>query len=396
MTDCSTFELTVHSTTAEGEHWLVAEWTRPGGLPIRRGRSLRIDHARLAAEPDPKRYGAALGRMVFADGVRELFAQARVDASGFRLLLAVEAKALQSLRWERLAGPFDDDEWEHLGQRAPFSLHLASGSDRRFPPFGRKDLRALVVLASPAPDNGYHLEPFDEEQALRAVLSGLGEVPTLVLGKHPRAEGRPTLSEIGKQLVSERYTLLHIVCHGIFARKAIRQGDGSMEVVRTGETAIFLDADDGRTQPVEAGELIQQLKVLASARGLPHFAFLSVCDSAVPEAEAVIGGLAQRLVRELGMPAVVAMTDKVTHRTALTLGATLYARLRIHGEVDRALLEACVEVNKHDDATVPALFSRLAGRPLFTDDLDRPATRAELVAAAEKLEPLFHERAPAL
>ena len=50
----------------------------------------------------------------------------------------------------------------------------------------------------------------------------------------------------------------------------------------------------------------------AGARGLPHFAFLATCESASPQAEGALGGLAQRLVRDLGMPAVLAMTERVS------------------------------------------------------------------------------------
>ena len=52
---------------------------------------------------------------------------------------------------------------------------------------------------------------------------------------------------------------------------------------------------------------------------MPHFAFLATCESASPEAEGALGGLAQRLVRELGMPAVVAMTERISVATAQAL-----------------------------------------------------------------------------
>ena len=49
-----------------------------------------------------------------------------------------------------MCAPFDDG-WDFLAlnQRAPFSLYLPSLTDRRFPPIGRRDLRALMVVASP-------------------------------------------------------------------------------------------------------------------------------------------------------------------------------------------------------------------------------------------------------
>ena len=63
------------------------------------------------------------------------------------------------------------------------------------------------------------------------------------------------------------------------------------------------------------------------------------------------------LVRELGMPAVLAMTDKVTIATAETLAENFYIQLHQHGYVDRALVEACRALIDRPDQTVPALFS---------------------------------------
>src|SRR5262249_26136801 len=114
------------------------------------------------------------------------------------------------------------------------------------------------------------------------------------------------------------------------------------------------------------------------------------------EAEGALGGLAQRLVRELGMPAVVAMTDTVSVTTAQALGTAFYGRLRGHGEGDRALGGACARLAGRHDITVPALYSRLGGRPLFSDTPDRPLTNAEIGFGLDRLETLLAERAPVL
>ncbi|MEH2113502.1 nSTAND1 domain-containing NTPase [Nostoc sp.] len=135
---------------------------------------------------------------------------------------------------------------------------------------------------------------------------------------------------------------------------------------------------------------------LRGARGLPHFTFLCTCESASPDAEGSLGGLGQRLVRDLGMPAVVAMTDKVTIKTAQTLIENFYKQLRASGEVDSALHEATATLAKRGDLTVPALFSRLGGRPLFSDQLDRELTNAEIKYGLQRLGELLPQRAPTL
>jgi hypothetical protein len=142
---------------------------------------------------------------------------------------------------------------------------------------------------------------------------------------------------------------------------------------------------------VTGTRLIERLRSLKGAKGLPHFTFLSTCESASPEAEAGLGGFGQRLVRDLGMPAVIAMTEKVTVKTALALGAKFYEQLGKTGEVDIALQEAAASLAERQDITVPALFSRLGGRPLFSDQLDRDLTNAEIKYGLVRLEGLLKE-----
>jgi len=96
------------------------------------------------------------------------------------------------------------------------------------------------------------------------------------------------------------------------------------------------------------------------------------------------------------MPAVVAMTERVSVATAQALAAGFYRRLREHGEVDRALVEATAGLAGRYDITVPALHSRLGGRPLFSDTVDRPLTNAEIDFGLARLETLVAERAPVL
>jgi ABC-type multidrug transport system fused ATPase/permease subunit len=95
------------------------------------------------------------------------------------------------------------------------------------------------------------------------------------------------------------------------------------------------------------------------------------------------------------MPAVVAMTRKVSVETGLALGQNFYRRLRESGEVDTALQEATAGLSKRHDIAVPALFSGLGGRPLFSDRLDdRDLTDEEIQYGIEKLSKLLAERAP--
>jgi hypothetical protein len=56
-------------------------------------------------------------------------------------------------------------------------LYIPTIIDRRFPPIGRRDLRALVLVASPSNIGKFQLAPFDVEAVLSGVKEALGEIP---------------------------------------------------------------------------------------------------------------------------------------------------------------------------------------------------------------------------
>jgi WD40 repeat protein/energy-coupling factor transporter ATP-binding protein EcfA2 len=382
-----TFEITIQRLA--GDTWpVVVEESEAGVfLPVRTEGVLDLNVEALDIA-DPSDYGSVLGRALFREDIREAFAEARARSEDrLHVFLFVEDDKLKELRWERLCWPVGR-EWRPLAleQRLPFSRYLPSTTDRRFPPIGRADLRMLILAASPSGLTDYRLNSFDEARSVEAVRSALGDrIPSDVLGAVPGAVGPPTLDAMCARVTSERYTLLHVVCHGAFRPQA-------------GETVLYLADPVGKVSAVGTSELIRRLSMLRGARGLPHLTFLSSCESADPSAEGALGGLGQRLVRDLGMPAVVAMTDRVTVETANALAEAFYGRLREHGEVDLALSEAYagLAVRSDVEVPVPALFSRLGGRPLFSGTLDRELTAVEVADGLDRMEKLFRERAPAL
>jgi WD40 repeat protein/energy-coupling factor transporter ATP-binding protein EcfA2 len=392
------FEITIQSKSGVSSWPIVVRCKQPDGLSIHSKETLELSQEDLnkltQQQENEKEYGILLGKALFRGSVRETFVRALSKSSQdcrLRILLSIEAAdndEVKTLHWERLCAPIDaDGDWHLLArnQRVPFSLYIPTIIDRRFPPIGRRDLRALVLVASPSNIGKYQLAPFDVEAALSGVKEALGDIPYEVLANDVAgAIGPPTLQELSKQLTNAKkpYTLLHFISHG--------------KLMAQGETALYWAQADNQVQPVTGEDLIGELKNIGNyQRSLPHFAFLCTCESADPRAEGALGGLAQRLVRNLGMPAVIAMTRKVSVETGLALGQNFYRRLRESGEVDTALQEATAGLSKRHDITVPALFSRLGGRPLFSDRLDdRDLTDEEIEYGIEKLRQLLQERAP--
>lgn len=385
-----TFEITIQRCLEFDVFPVVAELSTPGdALPQRTEGRITLSAAdleELGTKVRPLDYGKYIGGLLFHGEILRAFDRAATRAdSRMNVLLAIEAPELRALHWEWLCVPIDGAMRPIAQeQRFPFCLFQPSQVDRRFPPFGHRDLRMLVVVASPRGLEKYSLDPFDEARALQSVSEAVsGKISYDVLSCSedlPKRTGPATLPKLCERLTEKRYTLLHIIAHGRYGRD--------------GETILYLGNEQGDVQAVPAKELLTRLGQLGA---LPHFVFLAVCESARPEAEAAMGGLGQRLVRELGTPAVLAMTRKVSHFLAYELARRLYPQLVEHGYVERALVESCAGLAGQADVSVPALYSRLGGRPLWSDDLaGRELTPQEIEYGLDRTLELFADRSPVL
>ncbi|CAD5912094.1 CHAT domain-containing protein [Planktothrix agardhii] len=329
-------------------------------------------------------YGKCLGEALFQGAIEKAYLQA-IDSSsleGMRVSLTIEDPQLETLYWHWLCAPRD---WNSisLNQRCCFSISLKSSTDRAFPPINQQDLKALILVANPQNlNNKYNLKPFDAPQTINYLKTALGEIPTDVLAVGSDL-GMPTLDQLCDRLTQTTYTLLHIVSHG--------------KLIPQGETVVYWATEDNQVAPITTSNLIQRL---GNIEKLPRFVFLCACESAKTVEKMALGGLAQRLVRELGIPTVLAMTEKVTIETAQSLSEKFYPRLREHGEVDKALVEAISSLSRHD-ILVPALYRRLGNSSLFQKELKQnpippklPAPRSGVVkfVGREKELTRLHEK----
>ena len=337
-------------------HAVAVEEDLPGSpLAIRGEGRLVLDVEALRACATPRDYGLRLGEALFSGATLAAWQRARARGrERLHVVLAVEAPELRGLRWERLCAPLGE-AWDFLrcDQRTPFTLLVASQSDREYPPPGDETPRALVLVTSPTDLADYGLAAFDTLATVHGAKDALAPWPADVLAFGlPEAVGVPTLEGLCAQLTARRYAVVHVVCHGAYA-----QGSG--------ETVLYLADADETTAATPASKLLRRVGRLGGEVGLPLLWFLGACAAAAPAAEGALGGLAVRLCRELGAPAVVAMSDRVSIDTASALVGPLYRQLRAHGLVDLALAEACSQVAERADLVVPVLHARSAGTPLF-------------------------------
>jgi hypothetical protein len=342
-----------------GTSWPIRASLRSGPLdpPTYTEAELEIDLNRVPLIVDEQKYGRYLGEAVFRPKIEAAFRAAIAGDARVHFGLSVDDAELSLLNWRLVHLPFAAGPGPvGFSARVPFSLIVRSVSDRQFPTVEAGNVRALVLAESPPGLDGYSLAHFDAGAAATNVVEALSPLPSDVLRDRFGPPGKTTLDSLVAAFNDRRYALLHIVCHGRHVR-------------RTGETILYLSDADGKLAAVEGGEFIGRL---TNVRFLPHFVFLATCESAISAGERVLDGLAQRMVRELGIPAVIAMTDAITVATAGSLGCAFYRRLKHHGEVDVAFAEALSELREQPDAAVPAVYSRLVGGlPLFEANLVR-------------------------
>ena len=323
--------------------------------------TLQLDLADLAV--DPEAYGRALGEALFASAkLRDAYegALARQGGEGggrLHVHLQIDPPELSRLHWERVFHPYAGG-WSPLGSTAatPFSRYVPvqqwdrPGSGIK-PPF-----RLLAVIASPASLDSYGLDPIDDEekQALHHLLDGLPKDKAAVTYLETGAANPPTLDRL-RSVLAGGYHLVHFLCHGAETEAG---------------TVLYLEDAAGTVVPVGADQLVGAFKVLDKP---PLLCFLAACESAARSGTGAFAPLGPALVESGRVQAVVAMTDKVTLRTAQSFTEQFYTRLLSHYLVDLAANEARAAVHGKWDWGVPVLFSQLPDNRLSAADPVRTA-----------------------
>jgi len=333
---------------------------------------------RLSVISDPETYGLALFGAVFTGHIYSAYTtareRARTQTAGrlrLRLWIDHEAADLHALVWERLHYRSEGGAFRvATDAKLPFSRYfgLQSGASSAI----EGQVRMLCVIANPEDLTDHNLTPLniaDEIATLRAALDALrasGVSITMMPGRtglsseQERAlttagytilPGPTTLGNVLEALAyAPEYHLLHIVGHGAFSHC-------------TGQAALILEDEEGYVREITDSDLTGHLNGLEHK---PHLIFLAACESAsrlTGDTNPFVG-LAPRLV-QIGIPAVVAMQDAVSVRTAQALTRHFYRFLLQHGIVDKALNQARGFLVDTPDWATPALFMRLRGGRLL-------------------------------
>jgi hypothetical protein len=391
--------LIINPADAQKSEYLVQLWQ--DGQPRAEERTQLNRQALLEVEHtyDAANYGLLLYRALFTGQVertyQQLIGQAGAEAT-LRIQLAISEQAgeLHDLAWERLFQPVGSRS-EALAAKAetPFSRFLISGAGDQ-PVYATRPLRLLLALANPN-NLPVSLAPIDvagevtaladllaasQGQVTGELLPGHGALPAALrqrlLAEGWRIHDGPTSwAHIQRHLHDQ--AMLHLLAHGQLVVDRQRPAHST--------AYLFLEDESGALARVADQTMIDGLN---GVRPLPPLFFLAACESAKRPTEIQPGqatpfvGLAPKLV-QAGVPAVVAMQDRIPVELARTLTMNFYRRLWVHGQVDRALNEGRALLLQRDAFAwaIPVLFLRLAGGQLFVAQPAAPPPVASPSAA---------------
>ena len=310
-----------------------------------------------SAGKGPEEIGAELFRSLISGDIRRRWdaslPKVRSQGEGLRILLRLGAvPELENWPWELLY----DREFLALSGETSVVRYLESPTGSSLKKIALP-LRILVVVANPA-----DCEPIDGE----------GEWSRLSRALKPLADGGkvrierlspPTLPALEKAM-TRSWHIIHFVGHGRF---------------EDGEGSLILEDGEGGRQEVPG----QRLKVLLGRQKNLRLVVLNTCVGAKTSPEDIFGGVAQSLA-SAGVPAVLAMRNRVSDRAALVFAERFYESLSQDLPIDGALGEArrAIYAETRDlEWSTPVLYMR-APVPIDTRRPWRVLLAAVLAATA--------------
>lgn len=276
--------------------------------------------------------------------LRSYWKQVRAKNDACRIRLWLDAPELHTLPWEML---WEDSLLLAANANTPFSRYLPL-SQAWGKAITEHPIRVLVAISNPANLAGYNLISLDvalEQTILDKALKKTANEKVKVEFLEPPV----TLARL-EAAMRDGYHIFHYLGHGTFSQKQQ-------------QAALYFQDAQGNVDIVTD----KDLSVMLARQGIrPRLVFLATCQSASRVTGEVFSGLAPKLVQS-GVPAVVAMQDKVELEAMRTFSSTFYKSLTEHGVVDLAMNEArsALLSDRKRDVAVPVLFMRLKEGQIF-------------------------------
>ena len=361
-----TAELEMHLRAPDANGYVVAMRFRPANSDA----DIVLDEGRAKLDANDLiirngQCGPQLTEQFFANPVVKKNFTDAVDASEsagaslrVRLFLdpAPEVEKLHAVTWELLGDP-KAKEWTALvtNENVVFSRYLSGNDWRPVRLRGRHELRALIVVADPAPGARNPFAKVDSDLEISRARQAL--LPDI---HSDSVRGPNTLKQMSQKL-GEGYEVLYLVCHGLLV-------DGEAYLFLEGEPVVGNPAQ-GVVERAKGEQLVAELKEMTPARR-PLLVVLASCQSSGIGADAVAGdggvlaALGPRLA-QAGIPAIIAMQGNIKMKTVDDFMPRFFSELCKDGQIDRAMAAARRAVKSRKDFWAPTLFLRLLGGGLW-------------------------------
>ncbi len=345
-----TFDLTVSATGVLHEYLLSAQSSRQGEA----GGRTKLDpsSARLAdlfaqfgdgtiSSTNLQALGATFYQSLFVGEIGMLLNRALGEtigneALGLRMRLRINPPELAALPWEFLYSP-ERRLFLAASVKTPLSRYLNLPEPLRQLACPEK-INLLVVITQ---NSG--LDTTAERQALEKVATQLRDRLTVDF-----LEGEATSAAIREALRKKEYHIFHYAGHGAFnvaqaSKPAYTSIADKMSALHlssrmTDEAFIYLDHEEKLTEPITA----EQFAHFFTDYPFTRLVFLNACQGATRSSHQALAGVAPQLVLR-GVPAVVAMQEKIDNDDAILFATEFYAELcheRDGGQVEVAISRA--------------------------------------------------------
>ncbi|MGK7901122.1 MAG: CHAT domain-containing protein [Hormoscilla sp.] len=278
--------------------------------------------------------GNKLADIIFPNGVRDLYRRsfaALRQEEALRLVLRLDAH-LANIPWEYLNLPESEREkgtttdFLALNKRISIVRYEAvlnpPGDLEQMP----KNRRLLVALASPTND-----KPLNVAQEYINIKSVLNKIP----GIYVESLRDTTVAKMFDQLMTG-VDIFHFAGHGNFKNSEDTSG---------GE--IVLVSEDGKSASMSAEKLAINLR-----NGMVQLVVLNACETGSRDEQNVRNGVVAKLIK-VGIPAIVAMQDKIWDESAIDFSKYFYKALAAGLPLDSAVSEGRLAVYNLCKSSLP-------------------------------------------
>jgi len=334
------------------------------GLPLRGDRR---------SGPPVRNFGADLYEALFTGRGRDILHKALGHAgalqdTGVRLRLSMDLGGagmvnVALLPWELLT-PRDEQPLV-ISDKTPLVRSLDALHPSALRPFGGT-LRILVVMSNPT--GTPQLDLAIEQAKITQSWAGINVAVDFA---------RPVREAFRDQLRGADYHVVHFMGHGEFDQ-------------HHGGVLLFEKGDDRSPDPVSGEQFAAMLK-----QEPLRLVYLNACktattaDGSAPGALHPFAGVASALIKDIGVPAVVAMQFPISDRAAISFATTFYKCIAEQHPVEVCVAQArnALYTDGISEWVTPVLYLRTPNGMLFAAPPSAPSLEPVLSAAAASPDP---------